>query len=105
MASPRPTDQRTPSPRREFAAPAAETLSHGPAGALPWPDDLLSQFGLRMASHGMSISSAQMRANPGYALQQLAHARAMDDDTLQLLAMQMFRLFESHRSGVLMARH
>jgi hypothetical protein len=75
-------------------------LAHMPVGVLPWSDELLSQFGLRMASHGMSISRTQMRSSPGYALQQLAHARALGDDTLDLLVCQLFRCFEAHQSGV-----
>lgn len=73
---------------------------HGLVGVLPWPDELLSQFGLRMASHGMSISRTQMRYSPGYALQQLAHARALSDATLELLVVQLFRCYEAHQSGV-----
>jgi len=75
-------------------------LGYGSVGALPWPDGLLSQFGLRMASHGMSISRAQMRSSPGYALQQLSHARALGDATLNLLVDQLFRSYEAHQSGV-----
>jgi hypothetical protein len=41
-----------------------------------WPQELLSQFGLRMAGHGMSISRTHMLGNPRYALQRLVHARA-----------------------------
>lgn len=89
---------------RQSSHPAS-TLRCQSAQALPWSADLLSQFGLRMASHGMSISRTQMQSNPGYALQQLAHARALDDDHLQLLVVQMFRLFESHQSGVPLASH
>jgi len=88
--------------RRE---PAAELPGHDASDQTPWSEDLLSQFGLRMASHGMSISSTQMRASPRYAMQQLAHARAINDDRLQLLAARMFHLFESHRSGVPRASH
>lgn len=68
--------------------------------AVPWPEELLSQFALRMAGHGMSISRTHMRGNPRYALQQLAHARALGDDTLNLLVGQLFRCFEAHQSGV-----
>jgi hypothetical protein len=89
---------------RHLSQPAS-TLRRESARALPWPDDLLSQFGLRMASHGMSISRTQMQASPGYALEQLAHARALDDDRLQLLVVQMFRQFEAHQSGVPFASH
>lgn len=68
--------------------------------AVPWPEELLSQFGLRMAGHGMSISRTHMLGNPRYALQQLVHARALGDDTLDLLVGQLFRCFEAHQSGV-----
>jgi hypothetical protein len=72
---------------------------------LPWPEELLSQFSLRMASHGMSISRTHMLGNPGYALQQLVHARAMGDDTLLMLASQLFRFYQSHQSGVAVTAH
>lgn len=72
---------------------------------LPWPEELLSQFSLRMAGHGMSISRTHMLGNPGYALQQLAHARALHDNTLALLAGQLFRFYESHQSGVSVTAH
>lgn len=72
---------------------------------LPRSDQMLSQFGLRMASHSLSISSTQMRASSRYAMQQLDHARAIHDDRLQLLAARMFHLFESYRSGAALASH
>ncbi len=72
---------------------------------VPWPQGLLGQFSLRMAGHGMSISSSHMQGNPGYALQQLAHARAMGDETLALLAGQLFRFYESHQSGLSTPSH
>lgn len=71
-----------------------------PSLAVPWPEELLSQFGLRMSGHGMSISRMHMLGNPGYALQQLAHARALGDATLDLLVGQLFRCYEAHQSGV-----
>lgn len=83
----------------------AYALRRQSAHALPWSDDLLNQFGLRMASHGMSISRTQMHTIPGYALEQLAHARALDDDLLQLLVVRMFRLYEAHQSGVSLVSH
>jgi hypothetical protein len=73
--------------------------------AVPWPEELLSQFGLRMAGHGMSISRTHMLGNPRYALQQLVHARALGDDTLDLLVGQLFRCFEAHQSGVCTPPH
>jgi len=88
---PRPGDTR-------WATSAALPREH--ALVVPWPEGLLGQFSLRMAGHGMSISSTQMQGNPGYALQQLAHARAIGDETLALLAGQLFRFYESHQSGL-----
>jgi hypothetical protein len=82
---------------------AAGRHEHPPG--VPWPEDLLGLFSLRMARHGMSISRIHMLGNPGYALQQLAHARAMGDDTLGMLASQLFRFYESHQSGVHTAPH
>ena len=49
-------------------------------------EDLLAQFSLRMACHGMSISRTHMRFDPGYAQQQLGHALGMDDRCLRALA-------------------
>lgn len=72
---------------------------------VPWPEALLEQFSLRMAGHGMSVSRTHMLGNPGYALQQLAHARALGDDTLSLLAGQLFRFYESHQSGLSVTTH
>jgi hypothetical protein len=72
---------------------------------LPWPDALLTQFSLRMASHGMSISSVDMRGDARYALQQLAHARDMGDAGLALIADELFRCFRAHQSGLSLAAH
>lgn len=68
--------------------------------SMEWPEDLLAAFGMRMAGHGMSISRVEMQRDPRYALQQLAHARELGDAHLNVLAEQMFRLFETQRSGV-----
>ncbi|MEX1166656.1 MAG: hypothetical protein WEK74_07270 [Hydrogenophaga sp.] len=68
---------------------------------LPWPDDLLTLFGLRMSSHGMSISRIDMRSDARYALRQLSDAREMGDATLAHMADELFRFFEAHQSGLL----
>lgn len=68
--------------------------------ALPWPQELLERFSLRMAGHGMSVSRALMLSDRCYALQQLVHAQGLDDDALSLMANQLFRHFERHQSGV-----
>lgn len=68
--------------------------------AMPWPQELLGRFSLRMAGHGMSISRALMLSDRPYALQQLVHAHSLGDETLSLMATQLFHHFESHQSGV-----
>ena len=72
---------------------------------LPWPDDLLMLFGLRMSSHGMSISRIDMRSDARYALRQLSDAREMGDATLARIADELFRCFEAHQSGLLGQTH
>jgi len=68
--------------------------------ALPWPQDLLENFSLRMSSHGMCVSRALMLCDRRYALEQLAHAHNLADDTLRLMAVQLFRHFEARQSGI-----
>ena len=67
---------------------------------VPWPEELLSSFSLRMSGHGMSISRIEMQSDPRYALKQLRDAREMGDATLAVIADQLFRCFEAHQSGV-----
>jgi hypothetical protein len=73
--------------------------------ALPWPEDLLTKFSLRMSSHGMSISRIDMQCDSRYALQQLYHARDMGDPSLAQMAEALFRCFEAHQSGVPGQKH
>ncbi|MDQ7744237.1 hypothetical protein [Hydrogenophaga pseudoflava] len=68
--------------------------------ALPWPADLLEAFSLRMAGHGMSISRPLMLSDKCYALQQLVHGQNLDDETLRLLSVQLFRHFQARQSGL-----
>jgi hypothetical protein len=68
--------------------------------ALPWPRELLETFTLRMSRHGMCVSRALMLCDRRYALEQLAHAHNLADDTLQLMAEQLFRHFEARQSGI-----
>lgn len=68
--------------------------------ALAWPSELLESFSLRMASHGMCVSRALMLCDRRYALQQLAHAHNMADDTLRRMAVQLFRHFEARQPGI-----
>lgn len=68
--------------------------------ALPWPPELLQGFTLRMASHGMSVSRALMMCDRRYALRQLLDAHNLADETLRLMAVQLFRHFEARQSGI-----
>lgn len=68
--------------------------------AMPWPPELLEAFTLRMAGHGMCVSRALMMCDRRYALQQLKDAHNLADDSLRLLAVQLFRHFESLQSGI-----
>lgn len=67
---------------------------------MPWPPELLEAFSLRMAGHGMCVSRALMVCDRRYALQQLSDAHNLGDDTLRLMAVQLFRHFESSQSGI-----
>ncbi len=68
--------------------------------AMPWPPELLESFTLRMAGHGMCVSRALMMCDRRYALQQLKDAHNLADDTLRLMAVQLFRHFEARQSGI-----
>lgn len=65
-----------------------------------WPLGLLEAFTLRMSSHGHCVSSNMMMGDPGYAVQQLAHAHSLSDEGLRDLAMALFHHFERHQSGL-----
>jgi len=65
-----------------------------------WPQSALQAFTLRMASHGLCVSSSMMLGDRRYALEQLGHAHAMADDELRGLAMELFRHFERRQSGL-----
>ncbi len=87
------------------AAPAAfrsvPSLAYGlEASEGYWPQSALQAFTLRMASHGMCVSSSMMLGDRRYALEQLSHAHALADDELRGLAMELFRHFERQQSGV-----
>lgn len=85
-------------PSLPSAFPLAPARPRGLAD--PWPGDLLGAFCLRMASQGMCVSRALMQHDRRYGLEQLAHAHNMADDTLRAMAVQLFRHFERHPSGI-----
>jgi hypothetical protein len=68
--------------------------------AMPWPEELLRVFCLRMSSHGMSVSRTLMMCDRRYALQQLVHAHNMADDVLRSMAVKLFRLCDGRISGL-----
>ena len=65
-----------------------------------WPQNALQAFTLRMASHGLCVSTSMMLGDRRYALEQLGHAHAMADDDLRGLAVELFRHFERKQSGL-----
>lgn len=72
--------------RLDWSAGAARLHDQARGLAGQGLEELLAQFSLRMACHGMSISRTHMRCDPGYAQQQLGHALGMDDPCLRALA-------------------
>jgi hypothetical protein len=68
--------------------------------AEPWPEALLENFCLRMASQGMCVSRALMLCDRRYALEQISHGHNMADDRLRTMAVELFRHFVSQRSGI-----
>ncbi len=65
-----------------------------------WPYDALHDFTVRMAGHGLPISTRMMAGNRLYAVEQLARAHALGDRALSELALALFRHFERQRSGI-----
>ena len=90
--------------RLEFAPATAHPASFAAAAVdhdgSYWPRHALQAFTLRMASHGLCVSSSMMLGDRCYALEQLAHAHALADDELRGLAMELFRHFERRQSGL-----
>lgn len=89
-----------PSPGQDSndLASASSWLGRGMAPA--WPAELLEHFCLRMSSQGMCVSRALMICDRRYALEQLAHAHNMADDTLRMMAVQLFPAFRSPPSAI-----
>jgi len=90
----------TPKPM-ESARASMASAGHGRTHPAPaWPTELLEAFCLRMSSQGMCVSQALMQNDRRYGLEQLAHAHNMADDILRVMAVQLFRHFEAHQSGI-----
>lgn len=60
-----------------------------------WPGQFLHAFTLQMAAHGHCVSASMMLGDDGYAMEQLAHARRMGDETLRDLAQELVDFFKA----------
>lgn len=80
--------------------PLPASLTRLQGGQDSWTADVLGDFSLRMANHGLSVSSSMMGRDPGYALEQLHHANGLPDDGLRRLADEMARAFARRQGGV-----
>ncbi len=75
-----------------FALACGQSLPPSTTGAActlqrqSWPLDALRTFSLRMAMHGLSVSTTLMQGDPRYALEQLRQAQALPDEPLRDLA-------------------
>ncbi|TFY98730.1 hypothetical protein [Ramlibacter rhizophilus] len=56
----------------------------------------LGDFSLRMANHGLSVSSSMMRRDPRYALEQLHHAHSLPDQGLREMASGLAEELQRH---------
>ena len=93
----------TPAPASAFRPVPASVPGLGHKAAEDdsyWPRSELQAFTLRMAAHGLCVSSSMMLGDRRYALEQLRYAHAMADEDLRGLAMALFRHFEGRQSGM-----
>lgn len=58
------------------------------------PTGLLASFALLMAGHGRCVITDMMLGDREYAMWQLACARAMDDDELDVVAARLYSYFD-----------
>jgi hypothetical protein len=68
-----------------------------------WPGQFLHAFTLRMAAHGHCVSASMMLGDGAYATAQLAHARMIEDETLQGLTAQLAEYFSTPLAGMRMS--
>ncbi len=85
---------RSCEPAGRFKAALGEGMSEFPVGSSTyWPIGVMQAFTLRMASHGLCVSSAMMLGDRRYAQDQLAYAHTLNDDSLRELAVALFQHF------------
>ena len=65
---------------------ASQARPFGASGE-PADEGLLERFVWRMGSHGMSVSRRLMLTDPSYAVQQMDHARQLQDPELTDMAL------------------
>jgi hypothetical protein len=76
------------------ASPSTSNASHACA-AHYWPCELLNAFILKMAATGHCVNAAMMLGHRPYALEQLAVARAVQDERLNALALRLRTYFDA----------
>lgn len=84
---------------RFMAAPGERTPDFPRTSFTYWPVGALQAFTLRMASHGLCVSSAMMLGDKRYAQDQLAYAHSFDDDALKELALMLFQHFAAQHDS------
>ena len=76
------------------ATNATRLSANGATGhATYWPCERLNAFILQMAAHGHCVSAAMMLGHRPYAVEQLAAAQQVADDTLRSLATELQAYF------------
>ena len=80
--------------------PYLSSVGGSPAGDGYWPQHALQAFTLRMAGHGLCVSSSLMIGDRHYALEQLALAHTLADAELRGIAVDLFAHFERQRRGL-----
>ena len=92
-----------PLPAQAAAPGAAPAAGHSQAPADPLaavpsprycPTELLASFALLMAGHGRCVNSDMMLGDRGYALRQLAGARALHDPELAQVVARLASYFD-----------
>lgn len=96
-------------PNHGIQAPAVTdtlqaTEGGGAAGPTYWPCERLNAFILQMAAHGHCVSAAMMLGHRPYAVQQLAAAQQVPNDSLRALAAELQAYFDAPPDSAAQAR-
>ncbi|AKJ28076.1 hypothetical protein [Caldimonas brevitalea] len=86
--------------------PIVEVLQPSHAAVLPSSDLLLlARFKELMAAHGWPVQIARMMFDRVYAFERIALARICQDDTLQAMALELFKSCEREQQRRLLDAH